>query len=254
MSHRHRITALGKLLTYILAHRPDEFGLVPDQEGFVPVKDLRQALIEPKPKVAPWPVTPWSEEGWSYVRRSHIAEVAYGSDRSKFELKDDRIRSTQPAAAYEAAVPPQTLYYGCRRRAYPHILQGGLDPGGRQFIPLATDPALALRIGRRRDPNPILVEIHAQRANNEGVAFYQTHPLLYLATHVPSNYIGGPPIAEIIPKKQQRPQKNHQKPPIIQELPGSALLNLQMQPLHREKKGKTWKDGARRDRRRQRRL
>jgi putative RNA 2'-phosphotransferase len=244
MSHRHQVTALSKLLTYILTHRPDEFGLVPDQAGFIPLKDLRQAVTE--------------EEGWSYVRTSHLKEVAYGSDRAKFELADDRIRGTQPAVPYEAAVPPQTLYYGSRRRAYPHILQQGLDPGGKQHIPLATDPALALRIGRRRDPEPILVEIHAQRANDEGVAFYQTHPLLYLTEHVPPSYISGPPLGtlgEIAPaKKQQRPRENHQEPPFVQELPGSVLLNLRMEPLSREKKGKTWKDNARRDRRRQRGL
>ena len=240
MSHRHKVTALSKLLTYILAHRPDEFGLVLDYEGFVLVKDLQQAVAE--------------EEGWSYVRTSHITEVAYGSDREKFELADDRIRTTQPAEPYEEAAPPQTLYYGGRRRAYPHILQRGLDPGGKQSVPLAVNPALALRIGRRRDPEPILVEIHARQANDEGITFYQNHPLLYLATHVPSAYISGPPIAEIIPAKKQQPRQreDHPEPPIIEELPGSVLLNLRMEPLRREKKGKTWKDAARRDRRKQR--
>ena len=242
MSHRHKVTALSKLLTYVLVHRPDEFGLVLDREGFIPVKDLQQAIAE--------------EEGWSYVRTSHITEVAYGSDREKFELVDDRIRYAGHVVQYEAAAPPQTLYYGSRRRVYPHILQRGLDPGEKQYVPLAIDSALALRIGRRRDPEPILVEIRAQHANDEGVAIYQTHPLLYLAGHVPSAYISGPPIAEIIPEKKQQPRQgeSHQEPPVIQELPGSVLLNLRMEPLRREKKGKTWKDGARRERRRQRRI
>ncbi|OGP94786.1 MAG: hypothetical protein A2Z19_02940 [Deltaproteobacteria bacterium RBG_16_54_18] len=242
MSHRHNVAALSKLLTYILVHRPDEFGLVPDHEGFIPLKDLQQAIAE--------------EEGWSYVRTSHITEVAYGIDREKFELADDRIRGALHTVRYEAATPPQTLYYGSRRRAYPHILQRGLDPGDKQYVPLAIDPALALRIGRRRDPDPILVEINAQRANDQGVAFYQTHPLLYLAAHIPPAYISGPPIAEIMPEKKQHPRQweNHEEPSAIQELPGSVLLNLRMEPLRREKKGKTWKDGARRDRRKQRRI
>jgi putative RNA 2'-phosphotransferase len=242
MSHRHKVTALSKLLTYILAHRPDEFGLVLDHEGFIPVKDLQQAVAE--------------EEGWSYVRASHITEVAYGSDREKFELADNRIRGAQHAVQYETATPPQILYYASRRRAYPHILRRGLDPGEKQYVPLAINPELALRIGRRRDLDPILMEINAQQANDEAVAFYQTHPLLYLAGHVPSAYISGPPIAEIMPEKKPHPRQreNHEEPPAIQELPGSVLLNLRMDPLHREKKGKTWKEGARRNRRRQRRV
>jgi len=41
------------MLTYILAYRPDEFGLVPSEEGFVRYKDLLKALHE--------------EDGWRTV-------------------------------------------------------------------------------------------------------------------------------------------------------------------------------------------
>ncbi len=39
---------LAKVLTYLLCHRPDEFGLVLDPEGFVSVKQLLQALAGEK--------------------------------------------------------------------------------------------------------------------------------------------------------------------------------------------------------------
>jgi len=41
---------LAKMLAYVLGRRPDEFGLIPDAEGFVRIKDLLKALHE--------------EEGW----------------------------------------------------------------------------------------------------------------------------------------------------------------------------------------------
>jgi putative RNA 2'-phosphotransferase len=239
-------------MAYILRHRPDEFGLVLDEDGYISLKELLQAIGE--------------EEGWSYVRRSHITEVAYTSDRERFEIQDEKIRATYGHSLphqihYEPAAPPTILYHGTRRRAYPHILQRGLDPMGRQYVHLATSSELAMRIGKRRDPQPVLLEIQAQRASEEGVPFYQANPLIYLADHIPPSYINGPPVSKVLPE-QKRPQKTiphkEEVPPLERELPGSVLLNVRMEPvhkpMHKKEKGRTWKDRSRKHRRGKRQL
>lgn len=244
MSHRHQVAALSKLMAYILRHRPDEFGLVLDANGFVSLKELQQAISE--------------EAEWSYVRPSHITEAAYTSDRERFEVEDDRIRyALTRSIRYEPTSPPRILYHGARRKTYSHILQRGLDPMVRQYVNLTTMPELAIRVGRRRDPHPILVEIQSQRASENGVCFYQANPLIYLAEHVPPAYISGPPISKVLPEKKTPEKKQpevRRETSFEQELPGSVLLNLMMEPLHKEAKGKTWKEHARRNRRRQRQV
>jgi putative RNA 2'-phosphotransferase len=243
MSHRHQVIALSKLLAYIVQHRPDEFGLALDEEGFVSLKELQQAITE--------------EEGWSYVRRSHIIEAIYAGDRERFELKDDRIRDALfNPISYEPLSPPKILYQGTRRRAYPHILQQGLAPLGRTYCILATSPELARRMGMRRDPDPIIVEIQAQRAFENGIIFYQANPLIYLASHIPPSYITGPPISKILPEQKPSGKKPSEKrgPEHERDLPGSVLLNLRMTPLYKEEKGKSWKDHSRRNRRSQRQV
>ena len=248
MSHRHAVTALSKLMTYILRHRPDEFGLVLDEDGFVSLKELVQAIAE--------------EKGWSYVRRSHIMEVASTSERERFEIQDEKIRaiyghSLPHRIHYEPAAPPKILYHGTRRKSYQHILQRGLDPMGRSYVHLTTSPELAVRIGRRRDLQPVLLEIQAQRASEEGVALYLANPLIYLADHIPSSFINGPPISKVVPE-QKRPQSRttnkEEKPPLERELPGSILLNVRMEPLHKKGKERTWKERSRRHRRGKRQL
>ncbi|MBN1255706.1 MAG: RNA 2'-phosphotransferase [Deltaproteobacteria bacterium] len=246
MSHRHKVTALSKLMAYILRHRPDEFGMVLDEDGYVSLKELQQAITE--------------EPGWSYVRRSHIMEAVLTSDRERFEVKDERIRaayghSLPQAIRYEPGSPPPALYHGTRRKAYTHILQHGLNPMGRQYVHLATSPELAVRIGRRRDPQPVLLEIQAQRASDEGIIFYQANPLIYLTEHIPPDYISGPPISKVLPDKKQtekRPLEKREEPPLERELPGSVLLNMRMEPLRKKEKGRTWKDSSRKHRRKQR--
>jgi putative RNA 2'-phosphotransferase len=248
MSHRHAVTALNKLMTYILQHRPDEFGLVLDEDGYISVKHLLQAIAE--------------EEGWSYVRRSHIMEVASTSGRDRFEIQDGKIRAiyghSLPHRAHrEPAAPPQILYHGTRRKAYPHIIQRGLDPMGHSHVHLTTSPELAMRIGKRRDPQPVLLEIQAQRASEDGVPFYQANPLIYLADHIPPSYINGPSISKVLPE-QKRPEKKipqkNEEAPLEPELPGSVLLNVRMEPLHKKGKGRTWKDRSRKHRREKRQI
>ena len=61
MTRRKDPEQLLKLMTYVLERHPDEFGLVPDDDGFVRMKDLIKAITE--------------EVGWGFVRQSHINEV-----------------------------------------------------------------------------------------------------------------------------------------------------------------------------------
>ncbi len=50
---------------------------------------------------------------------------------------------------------------------------------GGQYVHLATSRELALRIGPRRDRDPVIIEIHAQKAYREGIVFYQANGLIY---------------------------------------------------------------------------
>lgn len=231
MSHRHRLTALSKLLSYILRHRPDEFGLVLDEEGFVSLKELQQAINE--------------EEGWGYVRRDHILEVVYNSDRDRFEIQGDKIRATYghsfpQRVPYEPVAPPKILYHGTRRRSYPSILELGLLPMGRQYVHLTPSRELAERIGRRRDPHPLILEVHAQKASEAGVTFYQPTPLIYLTERVPPEYVMGPPLEKVLKEERMKRLKREERRPLA--------------PPPEPVTGKAWKKEARRFRKTYRNL
>lgn len=70
---------LAKMLAYVLGRRPDEFGLIPDAEGFVKIKDLLKALHE--------------EAGWGYVNESHLRQVLITVPAPAFEIDAQRIRA-----------------------------------------------------------------------------------------------------------------------------------------------------------------
>lgn len=220
---------LSKLMSYILRHRPDEFGLVLDEEGFVSLKELHRAIVE--------------EEGWSFVRMPYLQEVVNTCDKQRFEIKEGKIRayyghSVPIKITYEPIEPPKILFHGTRRKTYPVILEKGLKPMGRQYVHLTTQKELALRIGRRRDPEPVLLEVQAKRAYEDGIIFYRANELIYLVDYLSTEYIVGPSLKKL---NIERPKERKTKE--VRELPGSFFLDLTKEPFkHKRKKG--WKRDA----------
>ena len=239
---------LEKLISYILARRPDEFGLVLDDQGFVRLKDLLKAISE--------------EPGWRYVRKSHIQEVLLTSCKESFVLEDDKIRAVFRDRALNPDVeiiPPKLLYHCVRRRAYPVVCKQGVIPLGQPRVLLATTEELAQRIGRRRDPAPVLLTVQAQRAFEAGVTFSKQGEFIYVTDHVPVGYFTGPPLPREKKKEDSKPKK---EPVAIPEaLPGSFTFDaersraLQQQQLKQKrlKKQIAWKKDVRRSRRKRKR-
>ena len=239
---------LEKLMFYILGRRPDEFGLVLDDQGFVRLKDLLKAISE--------------EPGWGYVRKSHIHEVFMSCCEKSFVLEDDRVKAACSDHALnleEAIFPPKLLYRCVRRRAYPVVCRQGITPLGQARVFLATTDELAQRMGKRRDTAPVLLTVQAQRAFEMGVRFSKQGEFIYITDHVPVGYFTGPPLPK--EKKKEAPKPKKEPVAMPEASPGSFTFDmersrtLQRQRLKRKgiKKEILWKKDVRRSKRKRRR-
>ena len=237
--HQIKTKNLSRLLFYVLGHRPDEFGLVPDSEGFVPYKELLQAIHE--------------EEGWRYVRRSHINEVLLGRDRSLFESEDERIRSAEQRWELDLHTPaqflPKILFTAVRRRAHPVVMERGLRAVEDKYLVLTPVREMALRIGLRRDQEPVLLEILAEAAKEKRALFFSFGDL-FLSPEIPAKFIAGPPLPKELLERRREKGKEKEKPvkgPPI-PTPGTFFLDPSRDPdLYRRAKGKKrkgWKEAA----------
>ena len=239
---RIRVENLARMMTYMLGHRPDEFGLIPDHEGFVPTKEMLQALHE--------------EEGWGYVRQGHINEVLLGAERSLFQPDEKRIRAVDRRwhliLDRPAHTIPRILFTPIRRRAHPHVMQKGLQSGQAKHIVLSPEKEMAKRLGKRRDQRPVVLEVLAAAADEaQRVAFYEFGGL-YLAAEIPSEFIAGPPPSKE-DLKMLAAEVDKKQPPQEQPLAGGFILNPERDPdISRRVKGKKergWKEASRRLRR-----
>lgn len=237
-----RVEQLSRLMIYILGHRPDEFGLAPDAGGFVALKELLWAIRE--------------EPGWGYVRPSNINEVLLSRDRSLFEIDGDRIRVLQRNWRLNLDTPseslPKLVYVAVRKRAHAHALGKGVKAPSGSVLLLSSEKETARRIGLRRGSDPVLLEIHAEEAQREGVPFYPFGQL-FLTAEIPPRHIKGPPL----PKEPERPMHkaiNHSEERAQDFHPGTFALEVERDPSPsrriRGKKAKGWKEESKKVRRR----
>ena len=245
---KYQLKDLRKIIEYILFYRPDEFGLFLDDDGSLPIKELMWALHE--------------ETGWRHIRIGHLKELAYSEFELAFTLEEKHIRPRgKPSQQTSDTVPPRLLFSAARRKAYPVILKHGLRPGNRPYVPLATTEEMALRIGKRRDPKPILLTLHAAQAHDSGHLFFLGGDLLYLVKSLPASFISGPPLRETPPSRKIPSQKpSRPREAEVPEMIGSFLLDPEKDPdpmrrqrRKREKERKRQRSRERRDKRRRRR-
>lgn len=238
MNHTKNVKQLEKFLFYVLAKRPDEFGLMLDSGGFVKITDLIRAVSE--------------EEGFRYIRESHLKEILFLTSESIFETSDDRIRAINRSGLEKFEnILPKLLYYAVKRKAYGHILEKGIFPDhGYSHIVLSSDQNMALRIGKRKDSQPVIVTVPTTVAVTEGTDLNRIGEKLYNSRHIPASCISGPPLEKIIgtPTKKEPP-----KPATKAESfsPGSFSMKPVEEKTGNREKG-DWKNSKKRIRKEKR--
>jgi len=241
MQRLNAIEKLAKMLSYVLGRHPDEFGLVTNREGWVKIKDVLHALGE--------------ESGWRHVRTAHLNEVLLTHPDPPVEVVDGRIRarvrSRLPPATPSPGLP-KLLYTCVRTRAHSTTMTHGIQPGESTPVILSSNPEMAARIGRRRDPHPVTLTVNVQQALAAGVTFEGAGAALFTAGAIPPQCFTGPPL----PKEAPEPQRQRPKAEAVAPSPGSFVLDPERLrgPRQREKPKGThqengWKKRNKRGRR-----
>jgi len=171
---------LSKLLSLILRHEPERFGLTLDEQGWVALEALL-AAVRSRPE-------------WRGTTEEQIREVVATSDKQRFEISDDQIRaryghSVEQQISYPEIEPPEVLYHGTSPQSLRAIRAEGLRSMRRQYVHLSTDVEQARAVGRRHSPEPVILTVRARAAWQAGVRFYQPEARMYLAGSVPAAFI-----------------------------------------------------------------
>ena len=69
----------------------------------------------------------------------------------------------------------------------PQILQDGLKPMQRQYVHLSIDVETATRVGKRRDPEPVILKLDTEAAQKAGIQFYIGNDKVWLCKEMPKD-------------------------------------------------------------------
>ncbi len=207
---------LARTLSFIGYHSPGEYGLFWDEDGTMPWKEFYWALRE--------------DPELRFVRESSIRELSLLGMEIPFSLDGSllRICSGVTLPRYKAVEDaPARLYFGIKPKNLVRTQDLGLRPSGRPFTPLSASRELAIRIARRREPEPILIEVEARRAVESGTLFLSAGAELYLVESVSRDFLIFPRVRENIAEKlAARREKPASKP--VAPTPGTFIV----QPHH----------------------
>lgn len=212
MGQKRSPEQLAKFLSYVLERRPDEFGLIPDEDGYVKIKDLLKAVCE--------------EDGWRYVRRGSIDELLITLPNPPIEIKDKHIRAKNREKLPKQTLArelPKLLYTCVRRKAHGFVMEKGISPAGYPHVILSSDSKMAQRMGKRMDQEPVMLTVQVQNSVKQGVVYYEAGETIFLAESVPAGCFTGPPLPKqkLEQKKEDGPEK-----PQPQKFPGSFFPDL----------------------------
>lgn len=172
-------TAISKEISYALRHKPEEYSLVLDAEGWVEIDTLLDAINLKK---------------HDKVSLDDIKHIIATSEKKRFELVDGMIRacyghSFEAKISYKAQTPPAVLYHGTTHAAISNILKEGVLPMNRQYVHLSADKNTAMIVGKRRDSHPIILVVDAHAMELDGHKFYLGNDSTWLTDKVEAKYI-----------------------------------------------------------------
>lgn len=173
----NRFLGLSKFMSFVLRHKPQNFGLKLDPFGFVNTGDLLLVL----------------QNRYGNVQLSDIEKVVKNCPKGRFEIKGEKIRaryghSIEVQLDTQPSEPPENLYHGTSPAMKNTILAEGLKPMKRRYLHLSKSKEEAFQVGRRKSQSPIVFTIKAKEAFQNGIKFYDMR-IVVLSEFVPSEFI-----------------------------------------------------------------
>jgi putative RNA 2'-phosphotransferase len=177
-----RLVSISKFLSLVLRHKPEEIGLILDENGWANLEQLVRL----------------SNERGKRLSRELVEEVVTKNEKNRFSISEDGIRiranqghSVEAELGLAPIEPPELLFHGTVERFLDAIRLQGLLRGTRMHVHLSADKQTARSVGARRG-QPIVLTVAARAMFQNGRLFYLSENGVWLTQHVPPTFLGYP--------------------------------------------------------------
>jgi putative RNA 2'-phosphotransferase len=172
---------LGRVMTGILRHFPDKYGLELEKNGWIPLPTLVRAIGN-------------QHRGYHWLRAHHLIAIAESDPKGRYEVRDDKIRATYGhTLEVELDLPteniPDELFFPVTPDEAGIVLEVGIKPTDRRKVHLSRTAEDARAAGAVRTPNPVILRIDSKGARAEGIVIMQAGKTVFLVSEVPSTFL-----------------------------------------------------------------
>ncbi len=173
-----RVEKLGRLVSGILRHFPDRFGVKMDENGWVSFNDLVRAV----------------KRRYRWANQWLIKAMVYSDAKGRYELKGDKIRaryghSIKVKLSDYPLCDKEVLYYGTGEEEAHRLLDIGIKPVNQAYVHLSTTLEKSEEVARLRTDEPIILEVDAKSALKNGIRIVMANEYIALAEEIPPKYI-----------------------------------------------------------------
>uniref|UniRef100_A0A7J2TIM6 Probable RNA 2'-phosphotransferase n=1 Tax=Archaeoglobus fulgidus TaxID=2234 RepID=A0A7J2TIM6_ARCFL len=175
---KDKVEKLGKFISGLLRHFPHKFGLEMDENGWVSFKELVKVV----------------EKKYRWANRWLIKALILSDSKKRYEFRDEKIRARygHSISLKLSDMPEATedvLYYSTSEEEASRLLEVGIRPVNQSFVHLSTTFEKSLEVAILRNERPIIVEIDAKRAREDGIRIIKANDFIALAKEIPAKYI-----------------------------------------------------------------
>ena len=168
---------IARIVAGILRHFPDRYGIKVDPKGWVPVKNLVQAIR-------------YQHRNYQWLKVHHLVALAMTDPKGRYELRDDNIRATYGHTVdVTLDLPtegiPAELYYPVTPEEADLVMETGLKPTDRKMVHLSLTPKDAFNAGKVRCEKPTILSIDTVKAKGEGHVIQKAGKTVFLVDQIP---------------------------------------------------------------------
>ena len=170
------LTEISKLLSYILRHKPEKFGVTLDLQGWAPIDTVLHA---------------------AKIDRPTLETIVVEDAKGRYSISEDgkSVRANQGHTkksvhiSFKTAVPPVTLWHGTTDDVWSQIQKHGLKPMSRHHVHLSDDKSTAEAVAGRRKSSTVVLAVDAKKMLADGIKFFISDNGVWLVDHVAPCYL-----------------------------------------------------------------
>jgi len=206
------LEAISRIITGILRHFPEKFGVQLDEKGWAKIDDITEGIKN-------------KERKFRWLKAQHVESFILTDPKGRFQM-DPMERKVRAVYGHSISVDlsdlpkdniPDKLFYAIVPEEEEFITEIGIKPGERKWVHLSKSYEEAYIAGRHRSEDPLVLEINAKDAIENGVEIHRATKTIYISKDIPPAFI-------------KKARKRHV------EVPEEELKEIEMEKKRREEK------------------